>query len=133
MSNEKKNWKSKVLTIGSWIVGAALLVAGATKLAGSEQHAASFAEFGLPLWLMYVVGATEVAGGIMLAIGRTRFVAAVMLAGTMVGAVGSHLSVGHGADTIPAAVLLVALAAIAYATRDQLGELMRRLSLRPSA
>lgn len=129
MTNQDNHLKSKALTVGSWVLAAAFVVAGATKLAGSEQHVASFAEFGLPLWLMYVVGATEVAGAILLTLGRTRFVGAAALAGTMVGAVGSHLSVGHGAEMIPAAVLLVALSVVAYATRDQLSELLRRLSV----
>ena len=129
MATSTETQSSTLLTIGSILVGLVFLAAGSFKLSGAEEMVANFEEFGLPLWLMYAVGATEVIAGGLLFVARARFVAALALAGTMVGAVGSHVLAGHGGDMVPSAVLLVALLAIAYRTRDQLPVLLGQLGL----
>lgn len=127
MNNQTNNSSSKLLIIGAALVGLAFLASGSAKLAGTEKLALQFAEFGFPLWFMYLIGATEVVAGGLLFWSPTRFLASGVLAGVMVGAVGSHLMVGHGADTVPSAVLLVLTLTIAYATRDQLSVLIARV------
>jgi len=88
----------------------AFLAAGGVKLAGAEDIVAQFQEFGLPEAAMYAVGGLEVAGALGLWIRPLRFPAAIGLIGLMLGAVGSHVMVGHPADQIaPSAVLLVLL------------------------
>lgn len=133
MDTNTEHRASRLLTIGSILVGLAFLLAGSSKLAGLEQHVQSFEEFGLPIWLMYVVGATEVVAGGLLMLARTRFIAAIALAGTMLGAVGSHALVGHGSEVVPSAVLLIASLAIAYVTRQQLFDIVAYLKQRVRA
>ena len=46
------------------IIGIAFLLAGVAKLAGAKPLADEFEEFGLPRFLMYLVGVLEIAGPI---------------------------------------------------------------------
>lgn len=85
----------------------AFLGAGGVKLAGAEDIVAQFHEFGLPIEAMYAVGGAEVAGALGLWIRPLRVLAATGLIGLMMGAVGSHVMVGHPLDQVaPSAVLL---------------------------
>lgn len=100
-------------TILQLLLTVAFLGAGGVKLAGAEDIVAQFQEFGLPLEAMYAVGGLEVAGALGLWIRPLRVFAALGLIGLMIGAVGSHVMVGHPADQIiPSAALLVLLAIV---------------------
>lgn len=88
------------------------IFAGLNKLLGLQQEqeiATNFAKFGLGPWFRYFVALLELAGGLGLLVPRWAGVAALWLAGVMVGAVMAHLTVlppAHYA-TIPAGLVAV--------------------------
>jgi hypothetical protein len=56
------------------------------------QH---FTTWGIPLWMMHVIGASELAGAIGLLVPRTRFAAAYALFLLMAGGLLTHLTHGE--------------------------------------
>jgi hypothetical protein len=94
------------------------LVAAGMKFAGTAFEVAGFERFGYALWFMYVVGALQVVGALLLAMRGTAALGAALLAVIMLGAVGSHLRAGDPVTmAIPALILLVVLAGIAVLHR----------------
>ncbi|MQA12971.1 MAG: DoxX family membrane protein [Pseudonocardiaceae bacterium] len=82
----------RALNITLWVVQILLAVfflvaAAAPKLAGQQLAVEMFAQIGAGQWLRYLVGALELAGAIGLLIPRLAGLAALGLAGLMVGAV----------------------------------------------
>ena len=128
--NDPENKKSVALAIGSAVLALAFVADGGRKLAGAETYVVQFQQFGLPPWFMYFTGVIEVGAGLLLLARNSRFFGAATLAVTMVGALCVHvLSGGPLEQMIPAAVLLVAVSSVVWATRDQLASLLRRLGL----
>ncbi|PRY35144.1 DoxX family protein [Umezawaea tangerina] len=77
-----------------------------------------FDEIGLGQWLRYLTGVLEVAGAIGLLVPRLCGLAALGLAGVMVGAVGTELFlVAKGGPVLPAELLVVCLV-VAFFRRD---------------
>ena len=102
------------------IAGLAFLAAGLAKLAGAEMMVATFDAIGVGQWFRYVTGIIEVGSAILLLIPGKQAYAAGLLVCTMTGASLAHIFV-LGADTmLPAVVLGVITAIIAYSHRDQL-------------
>jgi putative oxidoreductase len=115
---------SKAKSVGLWIltvlVSLSFIGAGAPKLAGSAQFVETFTRFGYPLWFLYVTGFIEVLGGVLLLVPRTATLGAGLLAGTMVGAVATHLKVGDPVtQVIPPIVLGVLAVIVGLARRNQ--------------
>lgn len=104
------------------------LASGGQKLLGSEQLAAEFVRFGYPVWFMYVTGLVEVTAALGLLVGFFRPaimpLAALLLVGTMLGALLTHVRIGDPLQqTVGSAVLLVIAAtvlALSYAGRGGL-------------
>lgn len=112
--------------IAYWVL--ATLLAGAFGFAGFLKVSANpmeieiFTRFGYPLWFMYVIGATELAGALGLIAGRfidTRLprAAAMGLLVTMTGAIGTHLMYDPLFMILPAVALSVLLLGFLYASR----------------
>jgi uncharacterized membrane protein YphA (DoxX/SURF4 family) len=102
-------------------IGLALffLFAGGTKLAGLEVHIENFRKLGLPVWFMYVTGAVEVAGAFLLIVPFLRFYGALLLAGTMGGAVLTQVVAGEvAAALLPLAFLFLSLG-LAWLSRPE--------------
>mgnify|MGYP001553188232 CR=1 FL=1 len=97
----------------------AFLAAGLAKLSGAEVMVATFDAIGVGQWFRYVTGAIEVLGALALFIPAVRVFGAAALAATMVGAIGAHLLI-LGPSAVPALVLLIITATIAYAHRGEL-------------
>jgi uncharacterized membrane protein YphA (DoxX/SURF4 family) len=91
---------------------------GANKLAGDPMMVQLFDAIGWGHWFRYFTGTIEVAGAVGLLAPRLAPLAAILLAGVMIGAVITHLLIG-GSPAIPIA-LFVALSGIAYLRRHQL-------------
>lgn len=112
---------SKTRTWALWIaIGLGALAyagAGSSKVAGAAQMAEGFTHFGLPLWFMTFIGACEVAGAVGLLIRPLASWAALGLAVIMVGAIVLHLRYDGVAPALPAAVLLVLMAYVAWQRR----------------
>ena len=75
-----------------------------------------FNKVGLGQWFRYFTGVIEAGAGVGLLIPRYAFYAAALLAIVMVGAIVAHLTV-LGESPVPATVLLVLTAIIAYVRR----------------
>lgn len=99
----------RVIKIGLWIVlGVMFIMAGGAKLMGQHSQVEHFAQWGYPLWFVYLTGLIEVSGGICLLIPKAQFYGVVVLSVTMVGAALTHLRAGE-MDAVPVPVVLLCL------------------------
>ena len=116
----------------SWtlrIVGAAaFLAAGVAKLAGVPMMIEVFDHIGIGQWFRVVTGLIEVISAIALLLPATVAFSGALLAGMMVVATGVHLFV-IGGSPVPAIVLLLVTAAIAWLHRERLAPVLRALRL----
>jgi uncharacterized membrane protein YphA (DoxX/SURF4 family) len=115
---------------GTWALSALLallfVVTGSSKLAAIPPSPQNFARWGLSPTFMHVIGAVEVLGGLGLLFPRFAPLAALVLTGTMLGALRTGIVFGEMPHVILPAVLLVALAALVYLRRDSLARLLGR-------
>jgi putative oxidoreductase len=116
-------WRRNVLWGVKIMVALAFLAAGGAKLAGIQAMIDLFNVIGLGQGFRFVTGAVEVTGAILMLIPALAAFGALLLACTMVGAVITHLTV-LPASPIPALILLVVSAGIAWAHRDQVSKLL---------
>jgi len=99
----------------SGVLAASYLFAGVTKLAGMQMHVVAFAHWGYAPWFMYVVGAWEVVGAILLVIPKTSTFAAALMAVNMAGAVyTTAIRVNEPNTAIVPGVLFVLLVIAGY-------------------
>lgn len=127
-----KNWDQKKIgsAIARGLLTAVFLVAAGMKFAALPFEVAGFERFGYPLWFMYVIGALQLIGAVMLWSRHFIDLGAMLLAVLMVGAAGSHLHAGDPIMmTLPALVLFIMLAGLAYAFRSELLALAPRFLL----
>jgi putative oxidoreductase len=103
-----KRWLPWLLQVPLALV---FLVASYRKLTGDAVPVETFAQLGLGEWFRYFTGVLELLGGIGLLVPRVASLAAVGLAGIMIGAVLTHLFV-IGGSAVLALVFLIALLAI---------------------
>ena len=106
------------LWAGQFLLAAAFLMAGGSKLAGAQAMVDLFNAVGIGQWFRYVTGTIEVGSAFALLVPALAPYGAVALAATMTGAVFTHLFVIGGSPLAPL-VLLAGAAAIAWARRDQ--------------
>jgi putative oxidoreductase len=112
-------WKRIALWNLKGLVAAVFLAAGGAKLYGVPMLVEEFEHIGLGQWFRYLTGLLEVAGAIGLLIPTLSAMAAVLLGGVMIGATATHLLL-IGGSPVPAIVLLVTCAGIAFAERARL-------------
>jgi uncharacterized membrane protein YphA (DoxX/SURF4 family) len=119
--------RSRGVTIALWVLqavtAAALLAAGLSALFGADRSMAVFQAIGLGEWLRYLTGALQVAGAIGLLIPRLAGLAGLAFVGMWLVALAVHVF-GIGGATIPAAVLLVLNAIIAWGRRQETAALI---------
>lgn len=96
------------------------VAAGLAKLAGAEMMVQTFEAVGVGQWFRYVTGVIEIAGAAFLWMRGREIYGAGLLACTMAGAVLAHL-LFIGPSAIPALILGILSAVIAYTHRGQLG------------
>jgi uncharacterized membrane protein YphA (DoxX/SURF4 family) len=112
-----------------WIlqIGAAgmFLMAGFSKLSGDPQMVGLFDAIGLGQWFRYLTGSLEIVGAVLLLIPRLCGLGALLLVGTMLGAVATHLFV-VGGSPLPAIILLVVTGVIAWGRRQRTMNLLAR-------
>jgi putative oxidoreductase len=128
-SDTSSNAPGKGLNIGLWIVQGLLALAfvGAAsgKLLGKPEMVGLYDAIGIGQWFRYVTGLVEIAGAVLVVIPKTRLVGAGRLAGTMLGAIATHLLILHNAPTAP--VVLLAIASfVLWGRRADLAELLGR-------
>lgn len=101
---------------------------GLMKLSGSPQAVAIFEAMGTAGWMPYVIGVLEILGAIGLLIPRLSGTAALAFIALMIGAVVSHLI--WGGSPVPAVVLLILSAVVAYGRRSTVSDLLTGASRR---
>ena len=116
-------WERVLKYVSMLIVFLTMLVMGALpKLLpgvtpGDIDSAAMFAEFGYPLWFMYVTGGLELLAVLLVLLPITRWYSGLLTAAIMAGALFSLLRVG---GLVPTAVVnVVILAAALYLARHE--------------
>jgi putative oxidoreductase len=108
----------KIIKTALWIVlGGMFIMAGGAKLMGNHSQVEHFAQWGYPLWFLYLTGIIEVGGGICLFIPKVQFYGIVVLSITMVGAALTHLRAGEMSVFPVPVVLLCLLAMLAWTMR----------------
>lgn len=119
----------KVFNIVLWVLqiaaAAMFLFAGVPKLLGAPQAVDAFETIGFGQWFRYLTGGLEVLCALLLLIPRLAGVGALLLMFVMLGAVGTHLFL-VGGSPVPAIVLLLVMALIAWARRDRTLRLLGR-------
>lgn len=95
------------------------LMSGGTKLAGQQMHVEGFIRWGYPIWFMYLTGLIEVVAAALLWPQRTRLIGALLLVGTMLGAIATHVVNGEAAAAGAPAVLLLMAAFVAWSNRPR--------------
>lgn len=117
---------SRGLNLALWvlqvILALAFVLSGLMKLSGSPDAVVVFQEMGTAGWMPYIIGSLEIVGAIGLLIRRVTGVAAVAFVALTVGAVLTHLILGVGSP-VPAIVLLILSALVAYGRRASLAQL----------
>lgn len=113
-------------TILEVLLGLAFLGVGGRKLAGAKDQREMFAHLRYPEWFVYVAGAVEVVGGLGMLAGIfspiSAFLASLLLAAQMIGALVSHARVGDPVGRLaPASVLLVLAVAVILLEYPTLG------------
>jgi putative oxidoreductase len=112
----------KIINVGLWILQIAaagmFLMVGFFKLSGDPQLVALFDAIGFGQWFRYLTGSLEVVGAVLLLIARLSGLGALLLVGTMLGAVATHLFVVGGSPW-PAFILLIVTGVIAWGRRKR--------------
>lgn len=87
------------------LVALAMGMAGGSKLAGVEMHVENFAKWGYPGFFVYLTGAIEVGGALLLLVPKTRWVGAALLVVTMLAAMATHALFAEWGGLVAPAVL----------------------------
>lgn len=88
MTNRQRQTLSALLSL-------MFLMPASFKLLNAGIAVEHFTTWGIPLWMMHVIGASELAGAIGLLISRTRLAAAYALFLLMIGGLATHLTYGE--------------------------------------
>jgi len=88
MTNKQQQTLSALLSM-------MFLVPASFKLTNFSLAVEHFATWGIPIWMMHVIGASELAGAIGLLLPRTRLAAAFALFLLMIGGLLTHLTHGE--------------------------------------
>ncbi len=127
--------RGRAVNITLWVVQVLLaafflLAAAAPKLLGQQVAVEMFTQIGAGQWFRYLVGVLELAGAVGLLIPRLAGLAALGLAGLMVGAVITQIFILESAAlALTPAILIVVFGVIAWGrwphTKALVGKLQR--------
>lgn len=97
----------KAVKVASILLALLFLLNGGMKVAGMMVD--RFAAWGYPAWFQYLIGVVEALAGVGFLLGRTRFVAAVVVIPIMAGAIYTLVRAGAAPQAaVPAITLLLA-------------------------
>jgi putative oxidoreductase len=112
------------------LLGAAFVMAAATKFTRYPEVVETFDRIGFGDWFMYLIGILEVAGAIGLVIPALSGVAGLALAGLLTGAILTQLLLFSPSTAVTPAAYLVPLAIIAWGRRHHTTLLLRLVNRR---
>jgi uncharacterized membrane protein YphA (DoxX/SURF4 family) len=116
--------RSTAATVALWMLTILLalefFLAGASKFAaGGAEWPANFVRWGLPHWLLPVVGLVEIGSALLLFVPRLATLGGVGLGVVMIGAIGTHATHGEWRRLVFCAVLLGLSALVAWMRRAE--------------
>ncbi len=104
---------SRIRRIAGWILcvplASVFFVVGLGKVIGRPGAVMEFQLIGLGQWFRYLTGALEILGAAALLIPRVSWMAALLLAGIMVGAIIAHVTRLPIPPTLPVKLLVMTL------------------------
>ena len=115
-------WTSVSLWVVRGLLALAFAGAGGAKLYGVSMMVQEFEHIGLGQWFRYLTGTLELLGAFLILVPSLVAFGALLLISIMIGAIITHLFV-VGGSPVPALVLLVLSAIVAYAKRGQVASL----------
>ncbi len=118
-------WRRTGLWTLQIVPAAAFLTAGGFKLAGNPMMVQVFDQIGIGQWFRYVTGVVEIVGALAMLVPSSAAFGGALLAMTMLCAVGTHLFV-IGGNPVPAIVLLLITASVAWLHRASFRAVLRR-------
>jgi putative oxidoreductase len=127
LKNEFHTSKATNIFLWSLQISAAgmFIMAGYGKLTGNADMVGLFNAIGIGQWFRYLTGLLEVLGAVLLVVPALAGLSGLLLAGVMVGAIGTHLFIVGGNPAI--AILLFAFSLIiAYGRRHQILRLVNQ-------
>jgi len=89
------------------LLALAFFGASLSKLTSQPMMVHEFEVFGLPLWFMFLTGALELVGAVLVLGPRTAYLGAALLSCIMVGALVAHVTHGQAAMIGAPFVLLI--------------------------
>jgi|GEM_PF-1280675 len=103
------------------VLALTFVLTGGSKLASVPPSPENFIRWGFSMHFMYLIGAVEVLGGLALLLRPTTFFAAIILSGTMLGAIRTGIVFHETMHILLPAVLLILLAVVILRRRDAIG------------
>lgn len=129
--NAPPSARSRARTIVLWVLQIALALqfagGGWLKLSGAPVMVDMFETIGVGQWLRFMVGALEVVAAVGLIVPRLAGLAALGLCGLLVGATLTNLLVLR-TDSRVALVLLALSAIVAWGRREQIADILARVT-----
>jgi uncharacterized membrane protein YphA (DoxX/SURF4 family) len=125
--------ESKARSTGYWITirlaSLNLIIAGVAYLAGAEAVRDAFAELGYPAYVMTMLGACKVLGGLALLVPvlpRLEEWAYAGITFNLIGAAVSHAAVGHSAAKVIAPLVVLGIVLASWRLRPATRRLVAR-------
>ena len=113
--------QSRAATAALWtlqiVIALAFLASGSSKIAGTASMVQLFDAVGVGQWFRFVTGAIEIGGALLVLVPSLALFGAAALAGTMIGAIATHLLILHNSPALPV-VLLVLTSAVVWLRRS---------------
>ncbi|MDH4225242.1 MAG: DoxX family protein [Deltaproteobacteria bacterium] len=106
----------------SILMAGLFMVTGFNKLMGFEHYTSQFAAWGLPTWMILVVGLMEFGGGLCMLSPKLVGVGACLLGVDMAGAAITHMLHMEGMQALTTVVLMILLSVAGYMRREPLME-----------
>lgn len=129
--------RARGLNIALWVlqvvVAAVFVMAAVPKLTSDPRAVAGFQAIGFGDWFRYLIGILEVTGAVALLIPLLSGLAGLAFIGLMIGAVVTQIVVSHGEMVALPAIVLVAVAVIAWGRRRYTARLFELLRTRGRA
>ena len=116
--------------VGTWLPAILLVLIfarqGWAKFNDSSGWAVAFRHWGYPDWFRVTIGVLELAGVLLLLLGRTAAFGALIIIAVMLGAWGTHLVFDGGRHMTSEVVPLVLASIVLIVRRGQVASLVKR-------
>ncbi len=116
--------------VGTWLPAILLVLIfarqGWAKFNDTSGWAAAFRHWGYPDWFRVTIGVLELAGVLLLLLGRTAAFGALIIIAVMLGAWGTHLVFDGGRHMTSEVVPLVLASIVLIVRRGQVASIVKR-------